>query len=137
MILGIGMMTKAESSKRRRMRTDRLRQIRKARNLTQQDIVDRTGISISQYRRYETDGADHSDPSFDVVIKLAKVLECSIDWLAGLSNDIKGHISEEDLTTDQRRVLMALRSFKDPAQKFQDAVLALTQSEELFGDREE
>jgi len=51
---------------------------RKEKGLTQEDLVKRSGVAISQIRRYE---ADKSSPSLDVVMRLAKALGVSIDAL--------------------------------------------------------
>lgn len=51
---------------------------RKEKGLTQEDLVKRSGVAISQIRRYE---ADKSSPTLDVVTRLAKALGVSIDEL--------------------------------------------------------
>lgn len=51
---------------------------RKEKGLTQEDLVTRSGVAISQIRRYE---ADKSSPTLDVVTRLAKALGVSIDEL--------------------------------------------------------
>ena len=49
---------------------------RKEKGLTQDDLVQLSGVGISQIRRYE---ADKSAPSLDAIIKLVKALGVSID----------------------------------------------------------
>ena len=51
---------------------------RKEKGLTQEDLVKKSGVAISQIRRYE---ADKSSPTLDVITKLAKALGVSIDEL--------------------------------------------------------
>lgn len=53
-----------------------LSRYRKEKGLTQEDLVKRSGVAISQIRRYE---ADKSSPTLDVVTRLAKSLGVSID----------------------------------------------------------
>jgi len=53
-----------------------LAKVRKEKGLTQEDLVKKSGVAISQVRRYE---ADKSSPSLDVIIKLVKALGVSID----------------------------------------------------------
>jgi transcriptional regulator with XRE-family HTH domain len=53
-----------------------LSRYRKEKGLTQEDLVKRSGVAISQIRRYE---ADKSSPTLDVVTRLAKALGVSID----------------------------------------------------------
>ncbi len=55
-----------------------LSRFRKDKSLTQKDLVKRSGVAISQIRRYE---ADKSSPTLDVIIRLAKALGVSIDEL--------------------------------------------------------
>lgn len=55
-----------------------LARFRKEKDLTQEDLVKRSGVAISQIRRYE---ADNSSPTLDVVTRLAKSLGVSIDEL--------------------------------------------------------
>ncbi|TAL22390.1 MAG: XRE family transcriptional regulator [Nitrospirae bacterium] len=55
-----------------------LSRFRKEKGLTQEDLVKKSGVAISQIRRYE---ADNSSPTLDVVTRLAKALGVSIDEL--------------------------------------------------------
>jgi len=56
-----------------------LANFRKEKGLTQEDLVKRSGVAISQIRRYE---ADKSSPTLDVVARLARALGVSLDELA-------------------------------------------------------
>jgi len=55
-----------------------LAKVRKEKGLTQEDLVKRSGVAISQIRRYE---ADKSSPTLEVITRLAKALGISIDEL--------------------------------------------------------
>jgi transcriptional regulator with XRE-family HTH domain len=55
-----------------------LSRYRKEKGLTQEDLVKRSGVAISQIRRYE---ADKSSPTLDVITRLSKALGVSIDEL--------------------------------------------------------
>lgn len=55
-----------------------LARFRKEKGLTQEELVERSGVAISQVRRYETEKAS---PTLDVVTRLAKALGVSIDEL--------------------------------------------------------
>jgi transcriptional regulator with XRE-family HTH domain len=55
-----------------------LARFRKEKGLTQQEMVKKSGVAISQIRRYE---ADKSSPTLDAVTRLAKALRVSIDEL--------------------------------------------------------
>lgn len=55
-----------------------LARFRKEKGLTQQEMVKKSGVAISQIRRYE---ADKSSPTLDTITRLAKALGVSIDEL--------------------------------------------------------
>ncbi len=57
---------------------ERLAALRKEKSLTQQALADAIGIHVSQLRRYE---AGHSQPTLDVLRKLAVALSVSADLL--------------------------------------------------------
>lgn len=87
-------------------RGDRLREIRERRNLTQDDLNNRLGFGGTQVYRYETGKAD---PSPEVLVRLARELEVTTDWLLGLVDAPGEHLQEEDLAPDERKLLSAFR----------------------------
>ena len=58
----------------------RLRQLRKARRLTQTRVAELLGVSPRVYTRWENGGAT---PLFGTVVKIADILDVSLDELAG------------------------------------------------------
>lgn len=88
------------------MRGDRMRQSREASNLTQDDLAERAGIEVLQIWRYES---GKTKPKTDMLIKIAKALHVSADYLLGLTDDPKGH-AVDDLTEQETEVIEALRS---------------------------
>lgn len=60
--------------------TNRLVQLRKKRGLTQQQIADEIGVNRGSYSNWEK---GKREPSFENLIKLADLLEVSLDWLFG------------------------------------------------------
>ena len=58
----------------------RLREARMARKLTQQRISDSVGLPLRSYQCYEQ---GVREPSLDMLIKLADVLEVPTDYLLG------------------------------------------------------
>ena len=58
----------------------RLVQLRKEKNLTQQQLSDLVGFSRNTYAQYET---SRREPDFDTVQILANFFEVSIDYLVG------------------------------------------------------
>lgn len=59
-----------------------LKGLREARNLTQTRLAELIGVSPRVYNRWENGAAT---PHFDTVVKIADILEVSLDMLAGRS----------------------------------------------------
>ncbi len=64
----------------------RLREARMIRGLTQQKMADSIGVALRSYQCYET---GTRSPSFDTLIRIADILECSTDYLLGRSDLMK------------------------------------------------
>jgi len=88
------------------MRSDRLREIREIRGLSQQELAIQCGLGVNAIWRYEN---GETDPSADVLGKLAKELEVSTDYLVGLVADPTGQLREQDLSPMERRLIDAVR----------------------------
>jgi transcriptional regulator with XRE-family HTH domain len=63
---------------------NRIKALRQEQGLTQTDLAQKIGMSYIQIGRYET---QKSNPSADVLQKLAKALETSTDFLMNGSTD--------------------------------------------------
>lgn len=88
------------------MRIERLKQTREAWGLSQEDLAVRVDISSKQIWRYEN---GVSDPTADVLRRIAEVLEVSTDYLVGLVDEPTGHLSEEPINPEERHLLGAFR----------------------------
>lgn len=88
------------------MRGDRLKQERERRGLSQQELADRARSSQSQIWKYEN---GTSDPTGDVLARMARELECSVDYLLGLVDDRQGHVKVKDLSPEESELLAAYR----------------------------
>lgn len=66
----------------------RLRQMRMKRNFTQQNMADMLNIALRSYQCYET---GTRNPSFDLLIKIADILDTSIDFLLCRDDYLKSH----------------------------------------------
>jgi len=62
----------------------RLRQLRKAKNLSQGEISKELNIVQRSYRRYES---GETEPTLSTVIKLADFFGVSLDYLAGRTEE--------------------------------------------------
>jgi transcriptional regulator with XRE-family HTH domain len=91
---------------------ERIRIRRKQLQLSQEDLARDIGSLQKQISRYET---GENVPSVDVLIVLANVLQTSIDYLVGLTDDpSRRDVSADELTDAEKRVIALYRSgFKD------------------------
>lgn len=64
--------------------TERLKDLREDRDLTQQEVADFIGIQREQYRRYEK-GINEVKASF--IVKICKLYNVSADYILGLTNN--------------------------------------------------
>lgn len=64
--------------------TQRLRELRQARNWRQKDVADKLGITESAYGYYEQ---GRREPSVAVLEKLSQIYGVSVDYLLGLTDD--------------------------------------------------
>lgn len=60
--------------------SDRLKTLRKEKKLTQKELAEQIGIKQNSYSDWEN---GKTEPSFENLIKLADLLEVSLDWLFG------------------------------------------------------
>lgn len=68
--------------------SDRLRQLRTERNLTQKDVYTAIGVAPIVYQRYEY-GRHY--PAFEQLLSLADFFDVSLDYLCGRSDDPQRH----------------------------------------------
>ena len=62
---------------------EKLKSLRIEKNLTQKQVADRIGLAISAVSSYES---DTRYPSYDVLVKLARIFHVSTDYLLGITN---------------------------------------------------
>jgi len=92
---------------------ERLVEIRKSRNLTQQGLADLAGIHLTQIQRYEKGEAQ---PTLEIIRKLSLALAVSSDWLL-FDEDQRG--PDDSL----KRQFEALRQFDDDERHVADVLL--------------
>jgi transcriptional regulator with XRE-family HTH domain len=80
--------------------------MRRKRQLTQDELADRLGFGQSQMNKYEN---GKSDPTPEVLVRLAKELAVTTDWLLGLVDDPEAFLQEQELTPAERKLLSAFR----------------------------
>lgn len=125
---------------------NRLRDLRIQRGLTAEELSRELGIGLSQVFRYE---AEKTDPSSDVLIKMALFFHVSVDYLVGLARDPDPYDPASHLedwppaTLDEVLVLdyMGKKKYLDAIQVILDAYhewkTELKKDEFDFGDLDE
>lgn len=71
-----------------------LKALRQYKNISQTELSEILGVVRSQVSMYES---DERDPSPEVLLKIIKYFECSIDYLFGVTKDTtetNGHIND-------------------------------------------
>lgn len=58
----------------------RLREVRKSKKTTQKELAEQIGIKKNSYSDWEN---GKTEPSFENLVKLADLLDVSLDWLFG------------------------------------------------------
>lgn len=58
----------------------RLREVRKSKKIIQQELADRLGIKRNTYSDWEN---GKTEPTFEILVKLADLFDISLDWLFG------------------------------------------------------
>lgn len=81
----------------------RLKELRKSKQITQQELAESINLVKSSISAYEK---DFKYPSIDVLIKLSNYFNVSCDYLLGLSDDLE--IKRYDLTEEQKEILIKL-----------------------------
>lgn len=66
----------------------RLREMRVKRGFTQQYMADSINVQVRSYQHYEE---GNRSPSFDLLVKLADILDVSLDYLFGRDEFMKAH----------------------------------------------
>ena len=64
--------------------TDKIKALRKDRNLTQKQLAAELGLNERNYQHYE---AGTQKPSYDGIVNLAKFFQVSADYLLGLTDN--------------------------------------------------
>ena len=62
---------------------NKLKTLRTQKKLTQKQVADRIGLAISAVSSYE---ADTRYPSYEVLVKLARIYHVSTDYLLGMTD---------------------------------------------------
>jgi transcriptional regulator with XRE-family HTH domain len=88
------------------MRTDRLKATRVKAGHTQESLAELLETDKRAISRWES---GTFTPNTETLVRLAKILGVSADYLLGLSDDPLPHMRIDNMTEDERRVVAAMR----------------------------
>lgn len=70
--------------------SNKLKELRTSKNISQKQIASQLDIADRQYRRYEN---EEQQPTLPIIIKLANYFDISLDYLVGRTDDPNSHKS--------------------------------------------
>jgi len=110
--------------------------IRKDKGLTQEDLVIKSGVAISQIRRYE---ANKTSPTLDVVMRLVRALGVSIDELAfdKIRGVAAGKIIDRELLEQFEMISGLEEEEKSAVKKILEGVIVKNQVEKMMKPKAE
>ena len=79
-----------------------IKNYRKRKGLTQEELANKVGVSLMSIRRYETKGVQNRQPSADLFDKIADVLETTSDVLRGKESDYEFKDTVSDMDKDKK-----------------------------------
>jgi transcriptional regulator with XRE-family HTH domain len=85
---------------------ERLKQARLRSGLSQTELAGRLGVVQQQVNRWEQ---QRTLPSPDTLARMAQILEATTDWLLELVEQPTEHLTEQDLSEDERRLVLMYR----------------------------
>lgn len=85
----------------------RVKRLREARGLSQDELGQLLGVDGRQIVRYEKPNAN---PNSLAIVQLATALNSSADYLLGLTDDPTTQIIDADLSAEERALILALRN---------------------------
>lgn len=88
-----------------------LREIRRRKNMTMEELARRAGLSVSSISLYET---GQRSPDYKVLMKLASILGCSLEELSGAYDYVS---PAEELTEGDRLLFKALKGATEADKK--------------------
>lgn len=99
----------------------RVRQLREARHYTREDFAPQVGVHSRMIARYE---GNETEPTADVIAKMALVLGVSADYLLGLTDEAGANYIDQELSALERRLIISLRNknLVEAAQDYADIV---------------
>jgi len=115
--------------------SDRLKELRKSRNLTQKQVYEAVGMSAIGYQRYEY---GDREPAYQNLLALARFFNVSIDYLVGYKikeisvNDLELDSFDESGTDDDPIMTLKPLTVKGRASEIDKLIVFLQESDCYF-----
>lgn len=100
---------------------EKLKEIRKDIGITQKELANKIGVKRTTVAGYETKG---KEPSYQTLIKIARALDCSLDYLLGYVEENEEKIKSKNINSD-------LENFYNRLSERKDLQLLLKETENL------
>lgn len=86
---------------------ERLKEIRTKRNLKQNELAQRVGVTPQTISAYEKGGAvsNGKNPTLENAVEIAKALNVSLDWLCGIETTKEGNMAKMSLGAVARMIV--------------------------------
>lgn len=105
------------------MLADRLKELRKIKKKTQQDIADHLGITRPAYTAYEQ---GNRNPDYDLLSKLANYFDVSTDYLLGREEKPQGANQQEfEAWLNDPRISKLYKEFNESDEERRDMLFAM------------
>lgn len=94
---------------------NRLKQLRIEKNLTQNDVARQLNITRQGYANYEN---EITQPTPAILIKIADIFGCSIDYIVAREDDIGNVRINENLSFEESELLRIYRASSEQNKRF-------------------
>ena len=82
---------------------ERIKNQRELKKLSQKGLADKIGVSASIVSNYEN---GERTPSLEILIALARIFQCSTDYLLGFEKLEKDKVLDVSMLNDEQRILL-------------------------------
>ena len=88
----------------------KIREIREEKGLSQKELASKLGVSPTNIYNYEV---GRTEPNIEMLVKIADILQVSIDYLLERSDDFGTITVNNTLTREEQRLLNAFNKLND------------------------
>lgn len=104
----------------------RLKELRKKKRFTQQEVADKLNIARASYTNIEN---GRRDPDTKTLVKLANYFGVTVDYLLGLTDTPLSPL-QPSVSDEERKILEVIKSLSPDRQKALEVALRILKSEQ-------